>query len=142
MKEYIGTEYGYENEEARAPCGCCVEFNDDIITCEHCGKSMCPYCFASDGHVRQLCESRTRSILINDRTRVEAALKETSADLRAKHFDGRVQIVHHDGSVMSFNRATIIKFEVWFMIFTENCGHHIFHEADLDHINKVFREDL
>jgi hypothetical protein len=49
-------------DELRAPCGCCVECEDDIVTCEHCdGDDMCVHCFAAYGHVEgRMCKGWVR----------------------------------------------------------------------------------
>ena len=61
-------------------------------------------------------------------------LEKRGKTLDAGSFNGTVQIVHQDGSVLFFNCAFAEQFEQWWLVFTEHCGYYAFYNNDLEFI--------
>lgn len=65
---------------------------------------------------------------------------ESKLTARDRRFGCCVQVVHEEGTVLFFNCAFALKEGVWYYIFTEHHGFHVYHEEDV--LVRQFGEQL
>ena len=77
----------------------------------------------------------------------EATLRAEKYDRKLKASDDRFQraviLVHHDGSVMLYQSAFLMRYEDdWIICFTEHHGYHVYETADLKQAHELeFRNE-
>ena len=52
------------------------------------------------------------------------------------YFHRVIHVVHRDGSSMILVHAHVQKHEMWYMVFSEHNGWHVFHEDDIEFLNQ------
>jgi hypothetical protein len=73
----------------------------------------------------------------------EAMAKAESMDegRTAGEFKDTLEVVHQDGSQMTYCNAIFGWLNpMWFAIWTEHCGVHVFHGGDIRHVAKVKKD--
>ena len=75
---------------------------------------------------------------------VRARVCELDKKLRADdpRFRNSITVYHEEGTMMHFEWAFAIKFERWYVIFTEHHGYHIYDEDDVQVIMRGERLEI